>query len=106
MLTVNYHTIGVFPRILYYHEDNEGKIVIEHSNFGRNKYSSSDSFKPKKNARNLLYSIPVLPKGYKTEVDFFPTYPNQKSPYVLKFKKNSLKGKNLSTTKIKLSKKY
>lgn len=105
MLTVNYSTTGVFPRILYYNQDAEGKICLEHSNFGLNKHSSSDIFKPKKSSKNLLYSIPVMPKNYKTEVDFFPTYPTQKSSYVIKIRKNSLKGKNLTVKKIKLSKK-
>lgn len=104
MLTVNYSTTGVFPRVLYYNQDTEGKISLEHSNFGRNKNSSVDSFKPKKNSKNLLYTIPIMPKNYKTEVDFFPTYPNQNSPYIIKVRKNSLKGKNLTIKKIELSK--
>ena len=37
MLTVNYSTTGVFPRVLYYNQDTEGKICLEHSNFGLNK---------------------------------------------------------------------
>ncbi len=105
MLTVNYSTTGVFPRVLYYNQDTEGKICLEHSNFGLNKNSSADSFKPKKNSKNLLYTIPIMPKNYKTEVDFFPTYPNQKSSYIIKVRKNSLKGRNLAFKTIELSKK-
>ena len=32
-----------------------------------------------------------MPKNYKTEVDFFPTYPNQKSSYIIKVRKILLK---------------
>jgi hypothetical protein len=104
MLTVNYQNTGVFPRILYFHENLAGKMALEHSNFGLSKEASNDGFKPKKDTRNLLYSIPIFSKEYNTEIDFFPTYPNQKSPYSLICKKNSLDGKNLSIKKIKISK--
>ena len=52
----------------------------------------------------LSVFIPIFSKEYNTEIDFFPTYPNQKSPYSLICKKNSLDGKNLSIKKIKISK--
>ncbi len=104
MLTVHYQTKGVFPRIMYYQQRTNGEISIEHSNFGGSKISSKDTFTSKKGERNLMYSIPVLPKGYKTEVDIFPTYPNQNTPYSLICKKSNLNGKQLSTKEIKISK--
>tara|TARA_B100000787_G_scaffold54847_1_gene39835 strand:+ start:7599 stop:9149 length:1551 start_codon:yes stop_codon:yes gene_type:complete len=105
MLSVNYENTGVFPRLLYFHENSDGQITLEHSNFGNSKQASKDSFKPKKSTRNLLYSIPILSKNYKTEIDFFPTYPIQKSPYSIICKKNTIDGKNLTNKKIKISKK-
>ena len=105
MLSVNYENIGVFPRLFYFHENMEGKITLEHSNFGNSKQASKDSFKPKKNSRNLLYSIPIFSKKYKTEIDIFPTYPVQKNPYSLICKKNTINGKNLNIKKIMISKK-
>ena len=69
-----------------------------------NKPKTTDSFTSKKGERNLMYSMPVLPKGYKTEVDIFPTYPNQSTPYYLICEKSNFNGEQLSTKEIEISK--
>jgi len=101
MLCVNYKCKGVFPRILFYHENINGEISMEHSNFGKSQNASKDTFSVKNNKKNLLYNIPILSKKYKTEIDIFPTYPKQKEPYKLTCTKNNFKGKKLSIKKIK-----
>ena len=101
MLSVNYKCKGVFPRILFYHQSLNGEISLEHSNFGNSETASKDTFISKKNQKNLLYSMPILSKDYKTEIDIFPTYPRQRKPYTLISTKNNFKGKQLSIKKIK-----
>ena len=101
MLSVNYKCKGVFPRILFYHKSSGGEISLEHSNFGKSETASKDTFNSKRDQKNLLYSMPILPKDYKTEIDIFPTYPKQNKPYTLISTKNNFKGKLLSTKKIK-----
>ena len=39
--------------IEFNHENLEGKISVEHSNFGFSKEAAKDSFKPQKKNRNL-----------------------------------------------------
>jgi hypothetical protein len=101
MLSVNYKCKGIFPRILFYHQSFNGEISLEHSNFGKSETASKDTFNSKKDQKNLLYSMPILSKNYKTEIDIFPTYPKQATPYILTSTKNNFKGKKLSTKKIK-----
>ncbi|MDB4056225.1 hypothetical protein N9516_01880 [Gammaproteobacteria bacterium] len=102
MLAVEYSSIGVFPRIMYLNKTLEGEFSVEHSNFGQSEDAHLDCLPTTQPDRNLLFSFPVLPKGYNTSIDIFPTYPVLNSPYTININSEDFEGNNLSIKEILL----
>ncbi len=102
MLTVEYVSQGVFPRIMFLNKTLDGSFSVEHSNFGLSEASLLDCT-PTKEEKSLMFSLPLLPIEYITEVDIFPTYPILDSPYSVEIVKEDFEGKHLSKEEIFLN---
>jgi len=105
MLTVKYNSCGVFPRVMFYNEKQNGEMNVEHSNFGNSKEADEDCFEIKDDKSTLKHCFPTFSgEGKNTEIDIFPTYPVQSKPYKLIRKDYDLYGKTLETKEIEISK--
>jgi hypothetical protein len=96
MLTINYSNVGLFPRIMFINEHTSGSLSVEHSNFGLTSNAELDCTPISEKSKNLIYSFPVLPSTFKTEIDIFPTFPMLQYPYVLKLTASSFSGEKLN----------
>ena len=102
MLEVEYVTQGVFPRIMFINQHSNGEFSVEHSNFGYSQNTELDCIPAGKPDRNLLYSVPVMPEGFTTEIDIFPTFPITQPPYCIRLTGTDFDGRRLSLEEINL----
>jgi hypothetical protein len=105
MLEVRYVTQGVFPRIMFINQHSNGEFSVEHSNFGYSQNTELDCASTDKSDRNLLYSLPVMPEGFNTEIDIFPTFPKNSPPYLIRLSSTDYDGRQLSTEDVILDNK-
>jgi hypothetical protein len=102
MLQVEYVTKGVFPRIMFMNQHSTGEFSVEHSNFGFSQNAELDCFPASNSDRNLLYSLPVMPDKFTTEIDIFPTFPITPIPYCIRLTSTDFNGRQLSLEEINL----